>query len=198
MVQQQQPQHVPVGSKQPWNERSVQTSNKMANVPSAAAAAAAEPRRFWDGHRWISENENTIIGKLGDDCCGCFSAKFDIRYDEGRTSLTQNEFESAVAEFNNAVKKPGWWYPLYPLCICFHLFTCQGCDPTKKDGCCDFVLETVAKRMSTKYAHKGVQFFIRLGYGIFHDALEQGASDQAVHCCRPLSQYLETARIYGD
>ena len=89
--------------------------------------------------------------------------------------------------------------PVVHLLSPFHCtFTCQGCDPTQKDGCCDFVLETVAKRMSTKYAHKGVQFFIRLGYGIFHDALEQGASDQAVHCCRPLSQYLETARIYGD
>ena len=52
--------------------------------------------------------------------------------------------------------------PVVHLLSPFHCtFTCQGCDPTKKDGCCDFVLETVAKRMSTKYAHKGVQFFIR-------------------------------------
>ena len=75
--------------------------------------------------------------------------------------ITQSEFDRIVAEFNSAVKKPGWWYPLWPLCMLFHCFTCHGCDPHRRGGCFDFVLDKVAEQMNTQYANRGVQFTIK-------------------------------------
>ena len=106
-------------------------------------------------------DRTTISGRLQDDCCGCGDAKFAIEYEPGKTVLTQSEFDRIVAEFNSAVKKPGWWYPLWPLCMLFHCFTCHGCDPHRRGGCCDFALDKVAEQMNTQYANRGVQFTIK-------------------------------------
>ena len=109
-----------------------------------------------------NEVQATIAGRLDDDCCGCKDPKFAIQYEPDKIKLTQDEFDRAVAEFNNAVKKPIWWYPLWPLCVLFHAFTCHICDPYQKGGCVDFVLEKMAEKMSSQFAHKGVVFSIRV------------------------------------
>ena len=109
-----------------------------------------------------NEVQATIAGRLDDDCCGCKDPTFAIQYEPDKIKLTQDEFDRAVAEFNNAVKKPIWWYPLWPLCVLFHAFTCHICDPYQKGGCVDFVLEKMAEKMSSQFAHKGVVFSIRV------------------------------------
>ena len=122
------------------------------------------------------ERQTTIFGRLDDDYCGCKSPKFAIQYEPGKINLTQDEFDSAVAEFNDAVKKPIWWYPLWPLIVSFHAFTCHVCDPYQRGGCVDFVLEKMAEKMSEKFAYKGVKFIIRV-------RLEASMGWGALPCC---------------
>ena len=105
----------------------------------------------------------SIAGELQDDCCGwrgaCGDQKFVMEFQPGKLSLTQHEFEECLAEFNSAIKKPSW-YP-YPCCIVFHASTCHCLDEQRKGVCCaTFKLETVAKNMTAKWAHKNLEFVI--------------------------------------
>ena len=92
--------------------------------------------------------------------CGC-EQKLVIEYQPGKVSLDQFEFENVISEFNAAIKRPVWWWPLFPCCLIIDCITCYYCDPNVRGGCFNFALETVAEKMNTQYAQKRVEFIIR-------------------------------------
>lgn len=89
-----------------------------------------------------SARHRTIACEMTDASCGCKQTKFETRYEEGKLSLSQAEFDAAVAEVNSVISKPIWHVVCWP----FRLT-----DPTLNkldEKCAELTSRLSAKRVS--------------------------------------------------